>query len=969
MQSPGHITKWFAASLILVLFLNTRLQAQDDAPPTLVEIIWQSSKTIVLPGVTNLTILDPDIASAEVTPDNIRFIGLARGETLAIGYYKNQPISIGVRVLPKPMVEISPSMRLRQDEMGQGSISSNVQTSSNNGTTAIGLVDSISWSQLAGRNGHLDFAGQMEQDTYSGGHAFNLRTASIVYYDPTKQVRVGDFSANIIGSGPQGYVNAFSFSDTTVLRGGSFSLKRGKNEYDLFAGTTVPYYYLTLGSTRDLVGFTFSRKESEKLGLFATTSFLNSPINYLGLAGGRRDNVMQTAGFTFMPNRNLTFRVAGGESNHGGMLRGEVGFQTEKMTAYASGILSSVLFPSNQLGSLFTGTDFIKGGWTYRNKTWLTESINYQHVVTEAVAGITTAGSSDYLSPSAWVKIGQKQDLNVEYDYSHNVGGFSAEPSTGNRVDSYWHYQLSSRISNTAQITVGSVQDPLQLNSENQFTLRDSVYFPIKDGSLGFSVEHDKTNTSLVEKLQSELNLLSPALQTLFLADPIAFVNSTNLPPEIRALLDAQQPIGTSVSASGQFHAGRRLDFGPTFSMVRSTDGATESWSPFFSYGLRYQMTRTLQLTSSLSNVWVLENSQGGTQHTQVFSFGITKSFSAAPSMFRSAFHHGGIIEGRVFRDTNVNGVFNAGERGFDHIRVELDTGETVVTDELGRYRFEGVSSGQHHVMLDLGQFPHAVRMTTASDAEADLIRSRVAVVNFGVVDFARLVGSVFNDLRFEGKRQPDSIGMPEVRLTLDDGKQKRPIVTENGDFELVDLSPGDYIVSVDTSTVPANYISPKDSYPVRVGPISTTLLDVPLRALRSIAGHVYLKVPQNGPPAASNKQAAPQAPGNAPASPAFTLVPLAGIHLRAADSTAVTDPNGNFLLRDLPAGDLTVSVVPLKTLPPGMQAPSGAVHMPAEPIQVQGGSIVIGNPDLVPYLVGKTVQELREAAIAALAK
>jgi hypothetical protein len=32
----------------------------------------------------------------------------------------------------------------------------------------------------------------------------------------------------------------------------------------------------------------------------------------------------------------------------------------------------------------------------------------------------------------------------------------------------------------------------------------------------------------------------------------------------------------------------------------------------------------------------------------------------------------------------------------------------------------------------------------------------------------------------------------------------------------------------------------------------------------------------------------------------------------------------------------------------------------------VQGASIVIGNPDLLPYLVGKTAKEVRDAAVKA---
>ena len=80
--------------------------------------------------------------------------------------------------------------------------------------------------------------------------------------------------------------------------------------------------------------------------------------------------------------------------------------------------------------------------------------------------------------------------------------------------------------------------------------------------------------------------------------------------------------------------------------------------------------------------------------------------------------------------------------------------------------------------------------------------------------------------------------------------------------------------------------------------------------------------------------------------------MPLAGVQITAGHGVAKTDENGNFLLRDLPAGDLTVTLVSIKDLPPGMKLPSGQVKMPPEPIQVQGATIVISNPELAPYLV-----------------
>ena len=62
---------------------------------------WQSSRTIVAPGITNLIVLDPDIARAETAYDSIRFFGLARGETVALGYLNDKPVSIRIRVIPR----------------------------------------------------------------------------------------------------------------------------------------------------------------------------------------------------------------------------------------------------------------------------------------------------------------------------------------------------------------------------------------------------------------------------------------------------------------------------------------------------------------------------------------------------------------------------------------------------------------------------------------------------------------------------------------------------------------------------------------------------------------------------------------------------------------------------------------------------------------------------------------------------
>jgi SdrD B-like protein len=447
-------------------------------------------------------------------------------------------------------------------------------------------------------------------------------------------------------------------------------------------------------------------------------------------------------------------------------------------------------------------------------------------------------------------------------------------------------------------------------------------------------------------------------------------------------------PISTSISASAQLRWWKKLSFNPNFSFARASSGQTTSWTPFAGYGLNYQVRPSFEFNSGLTNVWVFNGQSNQVQRTTLMYFGFVKHFSAMPGSILPSRHAGRIVEGRVFRDNNVNGAYNLGEQGLVGIQVRLDDGQIAETDEQGRYKFSDVTQGEHTVSFSLTQFAAPVRMTTKNQAAIDLLRQKIAIVDFGIVDFARVTGSIFNDLHLDGSRQPDAKGLASVHLMLDDGKRQRTIVAqENGDFELDDVVPGDYMMSVDRATLPANYTLAQDSFTLHVAPVSTVVQNIPARAMRSISGRVFVKVLAEpaaqpgdtgklkigGMPGAVRTQRGGQAGGRvnqaggrgqaqgangANTGGDYNLVPLAGVQITAGFGVAKTDENGNFLLRDLPAGDLTVTLVPTKELPAGMKIPSGQVRMPAEPIQVQGASIVISNPELTPYLVDAPRQQ-----------
>lgn len=958
-------------------------QATDGTGvPSLVEVYWQWSRTIAAPALTNIIVLDQDIARVDVTNDGLQIFGLARGETVVLGYLHEKPVSIRVRVVPRPQLTISPAQLRRQGEMAQGSFGSSVQIANSGGDTTTAVVNDFNWTQPAGAQGRLLISTQVEDNDLQGGHAFNIRHGSIAYRSPGMDVSLMDNLVSLTDNGYERHFSPFSYSDSVELRGAALTVRHGENQYMFFGGSTIPFYFLTLGATRDIGGFSFQRKQTKKLSLFATTSYINSPVDFLNPTGGRQDDWMQTGGFGYQPSEKWSIQGTGGVSTHGGMGRGEINYVSQRFSFFAGGGSSSLLFPLNRVQSLFSGTTAAKAGITVNTSERFTESVYYQHTITQAFGTILHAGNSDYLTPSFSWRINHRDDLGFGYTFSRNEGGFSNQATTGNRFDTNWRHQLKPRVSNAMQFTVGSVQDPLQLSSEDEFSFRDSLTFLIKGGSMSVGFEHDRHNPSLVRKLGSELELLSPALQTLYLQDPISFVQSNNLPPEVKALLEAQVPISTSISASAQLRMGKKFSFNPNFSMARASNGKTDSWTPFVGYALAYQIRPSLDFNSGLTNVWVLGNTANTVQRSTLMYFGFTKRFSAMPGAFFPSRHAGRIIEGRVFRDNNVNGAFNFGEQGLVGLRVRLDDGEVAETDEQGRYKFTDVSQGEHTVTFALTQFAEPVRMTTKNQATVDLIRQRVGVVDFGVVDFARVTGSVFNDLRFEGTRPVDAKGLAGVHLELDDGKRRRIIIAQDtGDFEVDDVAPGDYMISVDASTLPANYTLPQDTFTLHVTPVSTTVQNIPARAMRSIAGRVFVKVLSEpaaqpadsdklkigGMPAGSvrsqrggqaggrsNQAGRGQAQGTTGAATTgdYNLVPLAGVQITAGYGIAKTDENGSFLLRDLPAGDLTVTLVPVKELPAGMKVPLGQVKMPAEPIQVQGATIVISNPDLAPYLV-----------------
>ena len=955
---------WWRLALLaasLTVLSAVSLNAQD-AVPQVVKVYWQSSRTVLIPGVTTAVVLDESICRAHVSPDQIELIGLTRGETLAFIWAKDQRITLRIKVEARPVDSTPPSLSKNALEaMGTGYLGSSMQTSIDAaGRPNYFLLHHLEWLQQS-PGSRLSIRAQAQDSTLIGAPLFNTNTASVQYSTSRMALSFIDFPLEVNG-GMEAKVSANSAYNLYVLRGAEATLHRGANQLDFFAGATLPSYFLSLEGTRDIAGFNFSRHQTDKLYLYSTSGWVNSPLQDAQLNTRRVSSFFQTAGFAYRPNHQWAFQGTGGTSTRGSLAQGTVSYTSDRLTAFATGTESSSAFPLNQLQLFFAGGSSLTAGASLKVDSRLTSSLYFQHSSTQSSSFLPVSGTSDYLNPGLSFQLNPRQSFNFNYSYTHSdTGATLLGRSQGQRFDASVNSRIGERISNTAEITLGALSDPLRLDAQGQFTARDVLSVPVRSGFLTFGFQHTRNNPSLANSLKNQIGLLSPALQQLFLLDPVEFTQSSQVPPQVLALLDNLHPTDTEFTVSGQLKIGGRLIFSPTAGYMRNAQGLGQnSNTNLFGYSLTYQAAPSLQVVSSLSNTLLFDSRTGGFRRTTVFTVGFNKRLQGTPRWLLPFRVQRVTIRGRVFRDLNVNGAYNVGEPGLAGVRVDLSTGESVRTNAQGLYEFSGLKPDAYEVSVPLGQFPDAVRATAPTEVRVEPDGGGITEVNFGIVNFARVMGNVFNDYQMNGRRQPDASGIRSIRLELDGASGRREVTSDGaGDYELNEVAPGDYNLYVDRTTLPPNFIASGDAIPIHVAPTSTIIQDVPLQALRSISGHVYFKLVggsilktsahgnnATGPGGSKPGMGADDSNGNP------ILQPLPGVQIAIGDARTTTDSQGAFIFRNLPAGELLLSIIPIAPLPPGLAAPQGKVRMPRDPIQVENATIVISNPELLKYLV-----------------
>ena len=87
----------------------------QDAIPQRIEVIWHSGKTVALPGVERVILLDDSLCNVQVSPDKVDFSGEKRGTSVAFIWVKGQRYTVVVSVILPPTAPEGP--RLSQSEL------------------------------------------------------------------------------------------------------------------------------------------------------------------------------------------------------------------------------------------------------------------------------------------------------------------------------------------------------------------------------------------------------------------------------------------------------------------------------------------------------------------------------------------------------------------------------------------------------------------------------------------------------------------------------------------------------------------------------------------------------------------------------------------------------------------------------------------------------------------------------------
>src|ERR1044071_6647979 len=472
-----------------------------------------------------------------------------------------------------------------------------------------------------------------------------------------------------------------------------------------------------------------------------------------------------------------------------------------------------------------------------------------------------------------------------------------------------WANTFEARLNLSRESRAGTETD-------RGFSFSEQLRFSWRRGSATGFVNYTRKTPSLAGLIVRNPRLLPPLLQLAFAADPARFLQThrdalTELIPGVELPQTRNLNAGIRLQAAfSRFNLTGEVRYSTGEILARNQRSLAAS----FSASVRLDAANSVQVSGSRSFATEGAGGQSALTVSYVHRFGAGSGgglqFSKLLGLDR------GLIQGRVFFDTNGNGREDEGESGMPGMRVQIDGDRSAMTDSSGHFRFR-INPGQYSVALISGDLGVRLRASTLTEQQVSLFSRQTVNLSFGVSNFGTISGRVFNDTFLTG--DPTIANMPGVsgvQLILHpevggSGSAATGTLDASGSYEFRNLRPGSYILEIDLSTLPANFRLPAQaSWHVTVEPLQGFYLDIPLAAQRAISGIVFIDRNGDGEFDQQMDEVVQGARGTA-----GRVETVAGFR-------------GSYLLRNLPAGIIEIYA----RAPGGVQSGGFNVELGAEP-------------------------------------
>gem|GEM_PF-876961 len=311
-----------------------------------------------------------------------------------------------------------------------------------------------------------------------------------------------------------------------------------------------------------------------------------------------------------------------------------------------------------------------------------------------------------------------------------------------------------------------------------------------------------------------------------------------------------------------------------------------------------------------------------------------------------------GSIGDTVWHDLNGDGVQDPIEYGIEGVIVELTLPSGVVitttTDATGSYTFNGLPDGAYTIMVDTTTLPPTFMQTGDPDGVMDNSEN-VSLApgeaytdgNFGYQSQSAIGDTIWFDLDGDGVQDvgEDGIAGVTVILTLPNGDVISTVTDANGNYLFGNLPPGDYVVTVDKTTLPPALTQTGDAdgvfdhtHAVSLGDNELYLdADFGYQGAASIGDTIWSD---------SNGDGVQDVGESGLSGVVIELTLPSGTVI-----TTTTDSNGNYIFAGLPAGDYLITVdadsLPGELLqtgdPDGVMDHTTAVSLAADEVYTDG--------------------------------